>query len=78
SNILESSSLSSLTLLQHQSSTRSSLAQSTFNLSNLMENKTLLTNSSRSSSSDSLTALEEILQRQQARYGSTVLSQNVN
>ncbi|CAF4845808.1 unnamed protein product, partial [Rotaria sp. Silwood1] len=72
---LESSSLSSLTLIQQQSSTRSSLIPSPLNLSTSIENKILLTNSSRSSSSDSLTALEEILQKQQARYSSTFIPQ---
>lgn len=78
-NVMESSSLSSLTLLHNQSSARSSMILSNSNLlSKSIDNKPLLTNSSRSSSSDSLTALEEILQRQQAKYGSTILSQKVN
>jgi hypothetical protein len=76
----ESSSISSLTMIQQQSSTQSSPVHSNFNLlSRSMENKhDLLTNSSRSSSTDSLTALEEILQRQQTRNSSNVLPQKVN
>jgi len=75
-NVMESSSISSLTMMQHQSSATSS----NLNIfSKSIENKEdLLTDSSRSSSTDSLTALEEILQRQQTRNSSTFLHQKVN
>ncbi len=80
-NNIESSSISSLTMIQHhQSSTQSSPINSNLNLlSKSMENTDdLLTNSSNSSSTDSLTALEEILQRQQTKTSSTFLPQKVN
>ena len=79
-NMMESSSLSSLTMLQQQSSTtRSSPINSNFNLlsASVENHQNLLTDSSRSTSVDSLTALEEILQRQQSVHGSTILAQKV-
>jgi hypothetical protein len=80
-NNIETSSLSSLTMIQHQSSTQSSPIHSNLNLlSRSIENKhdLLTSNSSNSSSTDSLTALEEILQRQETRHSSTFLPQKVN
>jgi hypothetical protein len=75
-NIMESSSISSLTMMQQQSSFINSNSNL---LSASMEDKhDLMTNSSRSTSIDSLTALEEILQRQQSRHGSAILAQKVN
>jgi len=81
SNNTESPSISSLTMIQHQSSIQSSSMYSNLNLlsKSSFENKQdLLTNSSRSSSTDSLTALEEILQRQQTRHSPAPLPQKVN
>jgi hypothetical protein len=68
-------------MIQHQSSTQSSPIHSNLNLlSRSIENKhdLLTSNSSNSSSTDSLTALEEILQRQETRHSSTFLPQKVN
>ncbi|CAF0974980.1 unnamed protein product [Adineta steineri] len=68
-NIIEASSISSLTIMQQQSSTLSSPMHSDLNLflTSIGNEQNLSTNSSRSSSIDSLAALEEILQRQQTR-----------
>ena len=62
----ESSSISSLTMI-HQRSSPSQLTRQT--------KDDLISNSSFSSSTDSLTALEEILQRQELRQSSTCLPQ---
>lgn len=74
----DSLSVSSLTMIQQQSSTHSSPIQSYMNVfSTSTDNKddTL----SNASSTDSLTALEEILQRQQTRTtSSTLLAQKVH
>jgi hypothetical protein len=80
-NRMESSSISSLTMIQNQSSETSSPIHSNLNLLSTSvddDNRDLLSRSSRSSSMDSLTALEEILQRQQTKHGSTFLPQKVN
>ncbi|CAF0843018.1 unnamed protein product [Adineta steineri] len=76
-NIMESSSISSLTMMQQQSSTLSSPMHSDLNLflTSIGNKQNLSTNSSHSSSIDSLTALEEILQRQQTRNSLIFLPQ---
>jgi hypothetical protein len=62
-NVLESSSIPArLNLVRRYSEEKESLSEK----------------SSYSSSTDSLTALEEILQRQQSGHGSTLLQQKVN
>lgn len=77
-NNLDSSSISSLTMIQQQSSTQSSPLHSNLNLLSKSNRDLLTSSSSNSSSTDSLTALEEILQRQQTRQSSTLLPQKVN
>ena len=78
-NLLESSSLSSLTMIHQASSTMSSPLQSNLNLmsksSNYQNDFTRL--SFHSSSSDSLNALEEILQRQQTHQTSNLIADQV-
>ena len=73
----ESASVSSLTMIQQQSSTHSSPVQSHLNvfLGSKDDKDDTLSNAS---STDSLTALEEILQRQQTGTNSTLLGQKVN
>jgi hypothetical protein len=79
-NIIESSSVSSSTVIQRQSSTKSSPvpSHSNFIRKSFDENENLSITSAISSSTDSLTALEEILKRQQIGSTSTSLPQNVN
>ena len=69
-NLMESSSMSSLTMIQHQSSTMSSPLHSNANL--LSRSIDRRVTSSLSSSTDSLSALEEILHRQQTTNSESV------
>ena len=80
-NIIESSSMSSVTMIQHQSSTRPSANLNSLSKSTEMKtfsDHSSRTSSSSSSSSDSLISLEEILQKQQTRYSSAFLPEKVN
>ena len=79
-NLIKSSSISSLTMIQHESSATSSPMTSNLNLlsKSIDDRQDGLTTASSSSSMDSLTALEEILQRQQTRHESVFPPQKVS